>query len=76
MLTAEAGRPTFFELVAAERLLPSLKAAATYSLSVSWGAALRVPHLRFALDKLKLLSLLSYHNSHNTAHMRTFFDSM
>ena len=27
-------RPTFFELVAAERLMPSLKAAATYSLSV------------------------------------------
>lgn len=31
----EAARPTFFELVAAERLMPSLKAAAVYSLSVS-----------------------------------------
>lgn len=30
----EASRPTFFELVAAERLMPSLKAAAVYSLSV------------------------------------------
>ena len=28
-------RPTFFELVAAERLMPSLKAATIYSLSVS-----------------------------------------
>lgn len=27
-------RPTFFELVAAERLMPSLKAATVYSLSV------------------------------------------
>lgn len=31
-----SARPTFFELVAAERLMPSLKAAAAYSLSVSW----------------------------------------
>lgn len=30
----EAARPTFFELVAAERLMSSLKAAAVYSLSV------------------------------------------
>lgn len=29
-----SSRPTFFELVAADRLLPSLKAAITYSLSV------------------------------------------
>ncbi len=28
-------RPTFFELVAAERLMPSLKAATVYCLSVS-----------------------------------------
>ncbi len=31
----EAPRPTFFELVAAERLMPSLKAAASYSLQAS-----------------------------------------
>lgn len=30
----EAARPTFFELIAAERLMPSLKAATVYSLSV------------------------------------------
>ena len=30
----DAPRPTFFELVAAERLMPSLKAAASYSLQV------------------------------------------
>lgn len=30
----EAARPTFFELIAAERLMPSLKAATIYSLSV------------------------------------------
>ena len=29
------GRPTFFEVLAAERLMPSLKSAAAYSLSVS-----------------------------------------
>lgn len=28
-------RPTFFELIAADRLMPSLKSAAIYSLSVS-----------------------------------------
>lgn len=28
-------RPTFFELLAAERLMPSLKAAVIYSLAVS-----------------------------------------
>lgn len=32
-------RPTFFELVAAERLVPSLKAAITYSLAVRQFAA-------------------------------------
>ena len=31
---AQGGRPTFFEMVAAERLMPSLKSAAAYSLSV------------------------------------------
>jgi len=31
---AAGGRPTFFEMVAAERLMPSLKSAAAYSLSV------------------------------------------
>lgn len=31
---SDAPRPTFFELVAAERLMPSLKAAASYSLQV------------------------------------------
>lgn len=30
-----SSRPTFFEVVAAERLMPSLKAAVVYSLSVS-----------------------------------------
>ena len=30
-----SSRPTFFELAAAERLMPSLKAAAVYSLSVA-----------------------------------------
>ena len=33
--SAAGGRPTFFEMVAAERLMPSLKSAAAYSLSVS-----------------------------------------
>ena len=28
-------RPTFFELIAADRIIPSVKAAAIYSLSVS-----------------------------------------
>ncbi|GAB4816887.1 hypothetical protein N2152v2_003933 [Parachlorella kessleri] len=40
-------RPTFFELVAAERLMPSLKAAITYSLSVY---AQRRPGLNRLLD--------------------------
>ena len=31
---AAGGRPTFFEMVAAARLMPSLKSAASYSLSV------------------------------------------
>jgi peroxin-12 len=31
---AGGGRPTFFEMVAAERLMLSLKSAAAYSLSV------------------------------------------
>lgn len=31
---SDAPRPTFFEVVAAERLMPSLKAAASYSLQV------------------------------------------
>lgn len=35
-LASDAGAaPTFFELVAADRLMPSLKAAAAYTLSVS-----------------------------------------
>lgn len=38
----EAARPTFFELVAAERLMPSLKAATIYSLSVRTECS--VPH--------------------------------
>lgn len=34
-LSSDAGAaPTFFEMVAADRLMPSLKAAAAYSLSV------------------------------------------
>lgn len=33
-LGGEGIRPTFFELIAADRLMPSLKAAITYSLSV------------------------------------------
>lgn len=33
-LGGDGSRPTFFELVAAERLMPSLKAATVYSLSV------------------------------------------
>ena len=37
-LASDAGAaPTFFELVAADRLMPSLKAAAAYTLSVSLG---------------------------------------
>ena len=31
---AEGGRPTFFELVAADRLVPSLRSALAYSLGV------------------------------------------
>uniref|UniRef100_A0A1D1ZTV3 Peroxisome biogenesis protein 12 n=1 Tax=Auxenochlorella protothecoides TaxID=3075 RepID=A0A1D1ZTV3_AUXPR len=42
-----SSRPTFFELVAADRLLPSLKAAITYSLSVY---AQRRPSLLRLLD--------------------------
>ncbi|KAK9810536.1 hypothetical protein WJX72_012327 [[Myrmecia] bisecta] len=41
-------RPTFFELVAAERMLPSLKAATIYSLSVF---AQRRPFLHKLLDR-------------------------
>eukprot|EP00899_Mesostigma_viride_P023045 jgi/Mesvir1/3925/Mv19865-RA.1 len=43
----EGGRPTFFELVAAERLMPSLKAALYYSLGVM---AARYPLLHRVLD--------------------------
>ena len=41
-------RPTFFELVAADRLMPSLKAAVVYSLSVY---AQRRPALHRLLDR-------------------------
>jgi peroxin-12 len=48
-LGGDAGvRPTFFELVAAEKLMPSLKAAVVYSLSVY---AQRRPSLHRLLDK-------------------------
>lgn len=57
-LGGDAGlRPTFFELVAAEKLMPSLKAAVLYSLSVY---AQRRPALHRLLDKEdELLFLLS-----------------
>lgn len=41
-------RPTFFELIAADRLMPSLKAAVVYGLSV---AAQRRPGLHRLLDR-------------------------
>lgn len=47
-LGGEGLRPTFFELVAAERLMPSLKSALVYSLSV---AAQRRPALHRLLDR-------------------------
>ncbi|EFN57496.1 hypothetical protein CHLNCDRAFT_48657 [Chlorella variabilis] len=48
-LGGDAGvRPTFFELVAAEKLMPSLKAAVLYSLSVY---AQRRPALHHLLDR-------------------------
>lgn len=49
---AAGGRPTFFEMVAAERLMPSLKSAAAYSLSVRKNCGVgngfrrRMPHRR------------------------------
>ena len=39
-------RPTFFELVAAERLMPSLKAATIYSLSVRLSANYRSAEIK------------------------------
>lgn len=54
-----ATRPTFFELVAAERLMPSLKAATVYSLSVSdTYAAL---HVCFLLEDLLAEAVLQLH---------------
>ncbi len=45
-----SARPTFFELVAAERLMPSLKAAVAYSLSVSWLKEAMFSLMYFALS--------------------------
>lgn len=50
-----SARPSFFELVAAERLMPSLKAAVLYSLSVY---ALRRPGLNRLLDQEEELFFL------------------
>ncbi len=54
-----ATRPTFFELVAAERLMPSLKAATVYSLSVSGTYA--ALHFCFVLEDLLAEATLQQH---------------
>ena len=62
-------RPTFFELVAAERLMPSLKAATIYSLSVSDIVCGHAPLVRAVCESLLLVSgnhALSAHHRHHT----------
>ncbi len=60
-----ATRPTFFELVAAERLMPSLKAATVYSLSVS--GAYAALHVCFLFEDLLSKAVLQLHLPHLAA---------
>ena len=57
-----ATRPTFFELVAAERLMPSLKAATVYSLSVSGTYAGLCYTDCFAFEDLPAEAVLPLHS--------------
>ncbi len=59
-----SNRPTFFELIAADRLMPSLKAAVIYSLSVrnlilvKHPSSLDLEHICSASEGFKFLNLL------------------